>query len=496
MKRFIVLLQVVLISFSLCAQTAIVFNGNSLQSYVNQQVTFNQTLHVVGQNRDTLYLSYERLRNPEETYIEGTTDFNNAVTRNRNAILRAYFSDIDDDIRLGATTTNLSARVTGARKVSVSGSVHFSNNTPPTQRPDVGNARLIICDANIQNYFPQWEGTHGASSNEEFQRQHTKIIKALVNINADIYALEEVQTGRYALQTLVNALNTQTAAGRYAYVDDGDNETSVYSKSAFIYRTDKVRPALALGMPYGYPPYQRRCYVQAFDEIATNERFVLSVNHFKAKDGTGSASTNSTRMENVQKVVSFLMQRQAANFYKDDDILVVGDLNCASMEEPIRYLMQYGYKNQLTRFSPTEYSYVYDSQVQYIDHVFATESMETQLTGAAPYHINTDMPYYYGFYYDNNTMYRCSDHDPVIIGLNLHSDATHIADFEAPTVKAFSADGKIFVESHTPIDVHIFDMLGRTVATERGVTQHEFALPNGIYIVRAADETTKLAVMR
>src|SRR5574344_706505 len=425
MKKILTLLVVtVLLLPNSFSQVSIVFNGDSLNNYIGQTVTFNQTLHVCGRYGNSLYLSYERLRQPEEYAIIGTAAFDSARAKCDAAILTANCDNLlSDTVRLGATISNLTASVTAARELYVANNLQFGNNTRPTVRPNVGNARLIICSANLQYYCPIWQDTYGAGSDEEFQTQHLKLMKAFKNIDADIYSLTEIQDGPAALISITNGLNAMTAPGRYAYVQDYDQDTTTYTKVGFIYRTDKVTPILQLGHPYtGYSIYYNREYVQAFRENSTNERFVLSMNHFKAKDGTGSESTNPTRMENVEHLVTFLSEQLANNYYLDEDVLILGDMNCSTMEEPIRYLMDNGYENQLTVYSPTQYSYVYDNEIEYLDHVFASNSMASQITGAKPYHINTDESYAFYYPYGDTSMYRYADHDPIIIGVTLSSE--------------------------------------------------------------------------
>lgn len=411
--------------------TSIVFNGNDLSAYNGEDVTFNQTLYVCGHYNHYLYLSYERLRQPEEVAAYGTAAYQNAVNQCSQAILTAYCPDINaDTIRLGATLTNLEAKVTGARNIRINGNILASNNIRPTARPNVGDARIIVCAANLEYYCPNWENTYGAGSDEEFAIQHIKTIKALTNIDADIYALTEIQQGRTALDSLIHGLNAHTP-GRYDYVWDDDTTTNTYTKVGFIYRVDKIEPVLTLGHPYGpasaeyqmVSGYHKREYVQCFEEIATGERFVLCMNHFKSKSGGDSTTNyyNDNRVENAEHLSYFLQTELNNRYYDDEDILIVGDLNCGTMEEPILYLESEGYENQLTRFAPNEYSYIFDDKVEYLDHALASASMATQITGAQPYHLNADETYKHYYTYGDTTMYRYSDHDPIIIGISLSS---------------------------------------------------------------------------
>lgn len=429
MKKTIAILCLTLLTF-LASATSIIFNGNDLSEYNGENVTFAQTLYVCGHYNHYLYLSYERLRQPEEVAAYGTAAYDSAVVKCSQAIITAYCPDINaDTIRLGATLTNLEAKVTGARNIRINGNILANNNIRPTSRPNVGDARLILCAANLEYYCPSWENTYGAESDEEFAIQHLKTIKALTNIDADIYAVTEIQQGRIALDSLVNGLNANTTPGRYSFVSDDDTETNTYTKVGFIYRTDKVTPVLVLGHPYGPASadyqmragYHKREYVQCFEENATGERFILCMNHFKSKSGGDTTNNyyNANRVENAEHLSYFLQTELNNRYYNDEDILIVGDLNCGTMEEPVLYLESEGYENQLTRFAPNEYSYVFDDEVEYLDHALASTSMAAQITGAQPYHLNADETYKHYYTYGDTTMYRYSDHDPIIIGISL-----------------------------------------------------------------------------
>lgn len=420
------------ISAIMAFSTPIIFNGEPLTSHIGQTVQFNQTLYVCGHYNHTLYLSYERVRSADELAVWGTSAYDSARVRSNNALLTAYCPNINaDTIRLGATLTNLEATVTGERSIRVNGNVIVNNNIRPTSIPNVGDAELIVCAANLEYYCPVWANTYGASSDEEFAIQHIKTIKALTNISADIYALTELQQGVVSLDSLINGLNASTAPGRYNYVIDNDLATTTYTKVGFIYRTDKVRPLLTLGHPYGpgssswqmQSGYHKREYVQCFEELSSGERFVLSMNHFKSKSGGDSTNNfyNATRVENAEHLIDFLNQELQNRYYEDDDVLVVGDLNCSTMEEPILRFEADGYLNMLTQYAPSEYSYTYNNQVQYLDHVLASPSMAAQITGAQPYHINADESYKFYYTYGDTSMYRYSDHDPIIIGITLSS---------------------------------------------------------------------------
>lgn len=431
------MIMIILTPLVWCQNVPIVFTGQSLSPYNGEDVQFAQTLYVVDRaiysTASYLYLSYERLRLPEDAAVEGTPEYDSIVARNATASITARCTDIDVlGVRLGATITNLNATVTGQHNIRIDGLRDFDNNERPTQRPDMGNARLVVCGANLEYYCPEWEGTYGAGSDEEFALEHLKTVKALANIDADVFALTELQQGASSLDSLVNSMNRATNPGRYAHVEDYDSVNNTYIKVGFIYQPDKVRPILHLGHPYApsnnlnvtrYGDH-RRLEVQCFEEIATGERFVISMNHFKSKSGGDSTNNyyNSNRVAEANNLIQFLETELNNDYYEDADILILGDLNCGTMEEPIRTLTAAGYENLLAQYSPNEYSYSYSRQVEYLDHALASPSLAAQVTNARPYHLNADESYMLHYDHgDDTTMYRYSDHDPIIVGLNLSS---------------------------------------------------------------------------
>ena len=82
--------------------------------------------------------------------------------------------------------------------------------------------------------------------------------------------------------------------------------------------------------------------------------------------------------------------------------------------------------DQLARFDTFCYTYVFDGAAGRLDHVLASASMSTQVSGAAAWHINADEPALLDYQLDarshdlySASPYRSSDHDPVLVGLSL-----------------------------------------------------------------------------
>ena len=319
---------------------------------------------------------------------------------------------------------NLTARVVAPGKLVTGNAPTFLNNKPEA-KPKMPKGGLLICAANIQNYFYDLGGyAHPKTTKQQQALQTEKIVKAFAHMNADIYALCEIQKGDSAPQMLVNALNKQVKKARYAYVSQGWSNGDTLS-CGYIYRTDRVRPFGDLQYAYQDQTnhYHYRLVACGFEEIASSERFVLNINHLRSKRGTIEES-NSKRMANVDSLLVMLNKIEQEQVYSDADVLLVGDYNSYAYEQPIQAIVQAGYADMVMQYDSTGYSYVYHSEAGYLDRVFASPSMASQIKMVAAYHLNTDYFYSRGYKRGlDNTMFRYSDHDPILIHVQLSSDS-------------------------------------------------------------------------
>ena len=130
-------------------------------------------------------------------------------------------------------------------------------------------------------------GDMGASSYSEHQKQRTKVSKALAKINADLYGFVEIEQGQSALAEIASDLSRNTGR-RFSYINDGGSASGTYTKSGFVYCSDILEPYGSLRN--NNTGVQNRKKTQAFVEKSTGEKFLFSVNHFKAKSGKGSGA--------------------------------------------------------------------------------------------------------------------------------------------------------------------------------------------------------------
>jgi len=371
------------------------------------------------------------------------------------------FVNADNTLPLGSTTSNVSG-VLGygysnyRLHPSATGFPVFTYATRPPL-PVFGAATNVkIASFNVLNYFNGdgagggFPTARGANSPAEFNRQRRKIIAALAEINADVLGVLELEndgTGNTsAIQDLVNGLNAVLGANTYSFINDG--------ASAQQYNTDQIRPAI-LYKPSVVTPvgsvllsdnsvFNRPPIAQNFKLKANNQNFVFIVNHFKSKgcsgasgadadQGDGQSCYNASRIEQANALLQFIntVVTPAAGH---DRILSVGDYNSYFEEDPLDVLRA----NQYTVLgSATSKSYLFSGQVGSLDHAVVSASLSPDVSSIAKWNINSPEPVYLD-YNDGvkdagesdsdvnpwaatytESPFRSSDHDPVLIGLNL-----------------------------------------------------------------------------
>ncbi|ROO24670.1 extracelullar DNA degradation protein, EddB [Salinisphaera orenii MK-B5] len=322
----------------------------------------------------------------------------------------------------------------------------------PAVLPQGGNLR--VASANVLNFFNgngQGGGfptARGADSPEELARQRAKLVAAITALDADIVGLMEIENDGYgpdsAIQELVDSLN---AAGdsdaSYAVVDPGSPRLGADAIAVgLIYDSQRVRP---VGEPATLTttPYvtgNRQPIAQTF-AAPNGGRVTVAVNHFKSKgscpggddpnadQGDGQSCWNVLRTQAAEDQIDWLADDPTDG--DTDQVLVIGDLNAYAQEDPITAFERAGYRTLLERSDDTPATtYVFDAQSGALDHALANGALQDRVLAAVPFHINADeppaldynieykSPAQIGSFY-NPGPYRASDHDPVVIQLDL-----------------------------------------------------------------------------
>jgi uncharacterized protein len=369
-------------------------------------------------------------------------------------------------LRAGDTVASITGvldeRFEGYR-VQTTVSPNFQATNPrPTTAPVVGGT-LRVANANVLNYFTDLDTNvtitipngvsfepRGANTATEFQRQQDKLVAELLALNADVIGVQEIENdGPKSLQTLVNALNAVAGAGTYAFINDttliNDPNPQINAvgtdaiKVGILYKPSKVTP-MGLAQTYqepnpANPIFSRPPVAQTFMDT-NGEKFTVIVNHFKSKSSTGATGAdldqndgqgafNATRVAQSNALLSFINTMKTVS--GDNDVLVIGDLNAYAKETPITTLTNGGLTNL---FDPSAYSFQFNGQWGSLDYSLASGSLAAQVTGTGVYHNNSDEPVVLDYNTEFKSVgqvtsfyapdqYRASDHDPLVIGLDL-----------------------------------------------------------------------------
>ena len=392
--------------------------------YANQMVEIRSELIVCGSFYDSLILAPQRLVCPEEC-AEGLADgdstaYYRIVEDNERVSIIVHCRNNYYNVRLGDRVQGLQARVTKERHL-VTGKPVQTKHMPQDRLPKPKKGSLRIVGANIENYFADLGGYATKRTTPAQQALKTrKVVQALRAMHADIFAFCEMQVGDRAPQMLLEALNKN--GGSYAFVSM-PMENMDRIGGCFVYDTRRVRPVEHPMSAYSDTTshYYARMFAQTFEEKASGERLIISLNHFKSKrPGRNNYDTNEKRMQNTDSLL--LMLPMAAELMGDEDILLLGDYNCYTQEQPLQTIIQAGYADMLPHGSDADYSYSFKGEIGYLDRCFASPTMAAQIVCVRPWHVNADWYYQHGAYkMKDKSMHRYADHDPIIVDVKLEN---------------------------------------------------------------------------
>ena len=348
----------------------------------------------------------------------------------------------------------------GEFKVETDGAVAFdaaANPNPRQAAPDDVGGSLKVATLNVLNYFVTL-GSRGAETAQELADQTAKLVDILAAMDADVVGLIEIEndlgaTPDAATAALVDALNAEVGAGTYAYVATGRIGTDEI-KQAFIYKTATVTPTgdyavldtAAFTDPLGTGgPLSRPALAQTFTEIASGESFTATVNHLKSKGsttgGTFEGEPDDTAEEGSAGITRLLAARELSDWLATDptgsgdpDHLILGDLNAYAMERAILALKDAGWTDLAAAFGANPFSYQFDGRLGTLDYAMANAAMFGQVTGATIWNANSLEAH--SIQYDqidfatfgDLSAFASSDHDPVIVGLDLVPERIEIVD--------------------------------------------------------------------
>lgn len=454
----------------------------SMQVRIDQTLTVSDTFNLGTYGE--LGLSSKRLYTPTNQFRPGTAEAIALAAQNKldkiilddlkngsnptDIIYPAPGLSMNNPVRLGDTFSNLQGVLdysfSAWRLLPAVTPNHVASNLrqdkPEVKRQD----SLKVASFNVLNYFNGngngggFPTSRGANDLIEFERQADKIVAALAAMNADVVGLMEIENDGYgaasAIVDLVSRLNNVVGAGVYTFAqvpgvtELGTDEITV----GLIYKAASVVPVgNAVTTNTGVFGFgNRQPLVQSFKTVKNNEVFTVAVNHFKSKGSCPGASSpdrdfkdgqscwNATRVQAATQLMSFL--NTAPTGSTDPDILIIGDLNAYAKEDPIQTFINAGFVNLIEKHQGNRaYGYSFSGESGYLDHAIATNSLSSQVSYATEWHINSDEPIIFDYNTEKKSAqqqtdlyqdspFRSSDHDPVIVELALAS--TNPADLD------------------------------------------------------------------
>ena len=418
-----------------------------LKKYIGQTVQFDVPFYVCN-NYNSITISPRRTYSPTNQALPLSAEYNSILSLNSQGSVT--LTGVSGYHRLGERLHNLTVKVNSQTSVSLV-SCDWRGNTRKELEKGVdleainmrGEHTLLVCCMNLEYYLVEnlGSGSMGPKTREAHQKQRAKMSEALAKINADLYGFVEIEQGQSALAELAADLSKNTGR-RFTYIDDGGSAKGTYTKAGYVYCSEVLEPHG--GLRYNDEGVDNRKKTQAFREKATGEIFLYSVNHFKAKSGKGSGDNadkgdgqgafNGDRVREANSVLNHY--DSDSYYYGDKDILIMGDLNAYAMEDPITVLREGGMIDLHRAFhADSSYSYVYHGQAGYLDHALCNETLYPHVTGMVAYHINSDESDSYTYDKSNDqSMFRSSDHDPVLVGLRLDTTYTAVPGVSVPDV--------------------------------------------------------------
>ncbi|MGH1368032.1 MAG: ExeM/NucH family extracellular endonuclease [Maritimibacter sp.] len=223
--------------------------------------------------------------------------------------------------------------------------------------------------------------------------------------------------------------------------------------------------ASALGLSFNDYQRNRPSVAATFTEIATGQSFTIVSSHFKSKGDSGLQSIADAGQAHIDGGGTLISQAELDALLNDpnfdqgdgqgfwnavrtdaavelaqwvtsqyngggvDNYVLLGDMNAYAEEDPVQYLDDVaGFTDVIDTFIGQDeaYSYVFDGQQGTLDQGFIDPALLPKITGATEWHINADEPDLIGYddsftnpAFFNDGVFASSDHDPLIVGLDL-----------------------------------------------------------------------------
>ncbi|MFN2292817.1 MAG: ExeM/NucH family extracellular endonuclease [Candidatus Promineifilaceae bacterium] len=353
-------------------------------------------------------------------------------------------------LRLGDTAENVTGIVAEADegyRIQPTKLVNFKRDNPRQVLAPLIPGRTRIAHVNVGGFFNgDGQGLGftpglGAQSAVEYERQRTKLVNTILNLDAAIVGLTDIENDDYdedsAVQNLVSALNAAVGEeDSYQVIEvAGEVQAGFADTAVLIYRQDVISPKgdpLTLS-DYPFEELSRRPLAQQFVSIASGQEILLFVAQFpergncpdegdpNANQGDGQACWHKLRAEAAGSLAAWVNEQQTKTGI---EALVIGDFNSYAKEDALQVLVEAG----LTMVESPEsdeipYSAVFNGQLGTLNHGLITNGLKAKAALVQRWHINADEPPALDYRETNQPLlytpeaYRSAGQDPLIIDL-------------------------------------------------------------------------------
>ncbi|KAL3803492.1 hypothetical protein HJC23_014040 [Cyclotella cryptica] len=417
----------------------------------------------------------------------------------------------------GASASDATWRVTSIQD----GSVNFVKSNPRPLAPPSFGSSLKLVSGNVLNFFLTLDNgsttalglqPRGADNQEEFLRQKTKLVTALLELDPDILGMLELEneflpgSNTNALEYLVQEMNAVAGAGTFEWVNPGAEhvDSSDAISNGFLYKTSSIEGIVGsvtvlrdedlsgIGVDDSQP---------IFNGPDTNRASVAA--SFKGGSGTGENADKGDGAGNWNAIR--LKAAEAVHTWIETDPtgvmctmkVLMGDMNAYAMEDPIKYFESVGYIDVDRHFNGDDaYSYVFDGQIGTLDYVLVNAAFLPYLTGASSWHVNSDeasaLDYNTDFgrdllIFDGDFAYRFSDHDSMVVGFALVTPAPAISASVSPSKSPIASTNssclpqarKVKLQSLTGAAIQVFEV--NVYSTSSDVAAGKFTTQSSVY---------------
>lgn len=293
-----------------------------------------------------------------------------------------------------------------------------------------------VAGLNLHNFFNgdgqgrAFRSNRGAKDQAEYLLQRQQLVQTLLATQADILALTELENDGYgqeaAISDLLRALNQQAPTGReFRFVYSGHDKLGSDSiRSAIFYNIQRfeLQGGAQSLQTAPFDRQHRPPLLQTFVDKRNGQSISIVVNHFKSKGGCPKKGPEADQKDGQGCWAASRLQAAKAldTWVKDQKlshVLLLGDFNSYPQEDSMRWLAAQHWQN-LADALPASYSYQFDGLSGTLDYAWASPALKTKVSNMFYWHINADEPSALeASPHHGKTVYRSSDHDPVIVWL-------------------------------------------------------------------------------